>query len=82
LFKLNTEANPASANAEDSLSDGYLAVGKNDLALAAEEKCLELLPADNDAQFKAELEKHAQEKNRETQKRSEIKIKEDLRQRH
>jgi tetratricopeptide (TPR) repeat protein len=64
LFKLNTEANPDSANAEDSLSDGYLAVGKNDLALAAEEKCLELLPADptNDAHFKAQLEKHARER--------------------
>ena len=64
LFKLNTEAYPDSANAEDSLSDGYLAVGKNDLALAAEEKCLELLPTDttNNAQFRAQLEKHAQEK--------------------
>src|SRR5215472_6225093 len=60
LFKLNAEAYPSSANAQDSLSDGYLAVGKNDLALAAEEKCLELLPADtnNNAQFKAQLEKH------------------------
>jgi len=64
LFKLNTEAYPDSANAEDSLSDGYLAVGKNDLALAAEEKCLELLPTDttNNAQFKAQLEKHVHEK--------------------
>src|SRR5215467_12479815 len=63
LFKLNTEAYPASANAQDSLSDGYLAVGKNDLALAAEEKCLELLPADtNDARFKGRLEKAAREK--------------------
>ena len=63
LFKLNTEAYPASANAQDSLSDGYLAAGQNDLALAAEEKCLELLPGDkNDAQFKAQLEQHAKEK--------------------
>jgi len=63
LFKLNAEAYPSSANAQDSLSDGYLAVGKNDLALAAEEKCLELLPADtNNAQFKAQLEKAAREK--------------------
>jgi predicted TPR repeat methyltransferase len=46
LFTMNTEAYPASANAQDSLSDGYLAAGKNDLALAAEQKCLELLPAD------------------------------------
>ncbi|MBZ5686853.1 MAG: alpha/beta fold hydrolase [Acidobacteriia bacterium] len=63
LFKLNTEAYPASANAQDSLSDGYLAAGKNDLALAAEEKCLDLLPADtNDAQFKTQLEQAAKEK--------------------
>ena len=63
LFKLNTEAYPASANAQDSLSDGYLAAGQNDLALAAEKKCLELLPADkNDAQFKAQLEQQAKEK--------------------
>jgi len=63
LFKLNTEAYPASANAQDSLSDGYLAAGQNDLALAAEQKCLELLPADkNDAQFKTQLEQEAKEK--------------------
>jgi acetyl esterase/lipase len=63
LLKLNTEAYPASANAQDSLSDGFLAAGQNDLALAAEERCLELLPGDkNDAQFKAQLEQHAKEK--------------------
>ena len=63
LFKLNTEVYPASANAEDSLSDGYLAEGKNDLALAAEQKCVELLPGDSSgADFKAALEKAAQEK--------------------
>ena len=63
LFKLNTEAYPASANAQDSLSDGYLAAGQNELALAAEQKCLELLPADtSNAQFKAELDKQAREK--------------------
>ena len=63
LFKLNTEAYPQSANAEDSLSDGYLAAGKKDLALAAEEKCLELLPDDpGNADFKAQIEKVAKEK--------------------
>lgn len=63
LFKLNAEAFPASANAQDSLSDGYLAAGQNDLALSAEEKCLELLPGDrNDVQFKTQLEQHAKEK--------------------
>jgi tetratricopeptide (TPR) repeat protein len=63
LFKLNAEAYPASANAQDSLSDGYLAAGQNDLALAAEQKCVELLPADkNDAQFKTQLEQAAKAK--------------------
>jgi dienelactone hydrolase len=63
LFKLVTEAYPTSANAQDSLSDGYLALGQNDLALAAEQKCLELLPAyTNDPLFKAQLEKVAKEK--------------------
>jgi|SRR5579859_1818136 len=63
LLKLNTEAYPQSANAEDSLSDGYLAAGKKDLALAAEEKCVELLPGDpGNADFKGQLEKVAKEK--------------------
>jgi predicted TPR repeat methyltransferase len=63
LFTMNTEAYPASANAQDSLSDGYLAAGKNDLALAAEQRCLELLPADtNGAQFKTQLEQAAKDK--------------------
>jgi dienelactone hydrolase len=63
LFKLNAEAYPTSANTQDSLSDGYLAAGQNDLALVAEQKCLELLPADkNDAQFKARVEQVAKEK--------------------
>jgi dienelactone hydrolase len=63
LFKLNTEAYPESANAQDSLSDGYLAAGQNDLAVAAEQKCLELLPADkNDPDFKNRLEQAAKEK--------------------
>lgn len=63
LFKLVTEAYPASANAEDSLSDGYLAAGQKDLALAAEEKCLEMLPGDSgNAEFKTALRKQAEEK--------------------
>jgi tetratricopeptide (TPR) repeat protein len=63
LFKLNVEAFPTSANAEDSLADGYLAVGQNDLALAAERKCLELLPGDkiND-QFKSQIRQAAEQK--------------------
>jgi dienelactone hydrolase len=63
FFKLNTEVYPASANTQDSLSDGYLAAGQKELALAAEEKCVALLPGDkNGAEFKARLEKVAQEK--------------------
>ena len=63
LFKMVAEAYPASANAEDSLSDGYLAAGQKDLALAAEENCLELLPTDSaNAEFKAALRKQAEEK--------------------
>jgi len=63
LFKLVTEAYPASANAEDSLSDGYLAAGQKDLALAAEEKCMELIPGDpGNAELKTALRTHAEEK--------------------
>ena len=63
LFKLNTEAYPESANAQDSLSDGYLAAGQTDLALSAEQRCLDLLPADrNDPGFKAQLEGQAKQK--------------------
>ena len=63
LFKLNTEVYPASANAQDSLSDGYLAAGQKELALSTEEKCLQLLPGDRKvAEFRAQLEKVAQEK--------------------
>ncbi len=63
LFKLNVEANPTSANAQDSLADGYAARGQNDLALAAAQKCLELLPADTiDDQFKAVLRQAAEQK--------------------
>ena len=63
LFKLNAEAYPTSANAQDSLADGYMAVGRRDLALAAEKKCISLLPADpNDAEFKKQLEKAAEDK--------------------
>jgi tetratricopeptide (TPR) repeat protein len=63
LFKLNVEAYPTSANAHDSLADGYIARGQNDLALAAEEKCLELLPADTlNEEFRALLRRGAEQK--------------------
>jgi len=63
LFKLNVNAYPSSANAQDSLADGYAARGQAALALAAEQKCLDLLPADkiND-QFKAALRQAAEQK--------------------
>ena len=63
LFKLNVEAYPTSSNAQDSLADGYAARGQNDLALAAEQKCLELLPTDRiDDRFKAALRQAAEQK--------------------
>jgi len=63
LFELNVEVYPTSANAHDSLAEGYLARGQNDRALAAERKCLELLSADPaPADFKAGLKKVAEEK--------------------
>lgn len=63
LLKLNAEAYPESANTQDSLADAYLANGQKSEALAAEQKCLQLLPNDkaND-QFKAQLRQAAEEK--------------------
>jgi dienelactone hydrolase len=63
LFTVNVEAYPASANAQDSLGDAYLADGQTDRALAAARRCLELLPNDkaND-QFKAAVRASAEEK--------------------
>ena len=46
LMKLNALAYPESANAEDSLSDAYLADGQNELALAHARKALALLQSD------------------------------------
>jgi hypothetical protein len=46
LFKVNTVAYPASANAYDSLGDAYLAAGRNELALRASEKAIALLATD------------------------------------
>jgi dienelactone hydrolase len=46
LFKLNTEAYPASANAYDSLGDGYLADGQREQALEASRKAIEMLATD------------------------------------
>lgn len=46
IMKLNTTAYPASANAQDSLGDAYLAAGDNASALATATRTLELLDAD------------------------------------
>jgi hypothetical protein len=46
IFKLNVAAFPNSPNTYDSLSDGYIAAGKKDLALLNVKKALELLPSD------------------------------------
>jgi tetratricopeptide (TPR) repeat protein len=63
LFKLNTEANPASANTYDSLGDAYLANGQNDLALQAARKALELLAADTAPdEFKKAIRASAEQK--------------------
>ena len=44
LFKMNVDAYPASANAQDSLGDGYVADGQPALALQAAQKCLTMDP--------------------------------------
>jgi len=46
LFKLNVEAYPVSANAEDIPADGYPACGETDVALAADQKYPDLLRGD------------------------------------
>ena len=46
IMKLNAATYPASANAEDSLGDAYLAAGDTASALAAARRTLELLAAD------------------------------------
>nr|UXE46261.1 hypothetical protein Hi04_10k_c962_00038 [uncultured bacterium] len=64
LFKLNAEAHPNSANAQDSLADAYVVNGQPEEALAAEQKCLDLLPNDNSVsyEFKTQLRQTAEEK--------------------
>jgi dienelactone hydrolase len=63
LFKLNTEAYPASANTYDSLGDAYLADGQNDLALQAAQKAIELLPNDSAPdEFKKAIRASAEDK--------------------
>jgi hypothetical protein len=46
IMKLNATAYPASANAQDSLGDAYLAAGDNASALTTAKHTLQLLDAD------------------------------------
>ncbi|MBP1642343.1 MAG: hypothetical protein H6Q03_1012, partial [Acidobacteria bacterium] len=46
LFLLNVEAHPESANAHDSLSDGYLAAGDRERAREHAEKAIAALAGD------------------------------------
>ena len=46
VFQLNAWAHPGSANAQDSLADGYLAVGDNENAKRAVERAIVLTPTD------------------------------------
>jgi len=64
LLKLNAEVHPNSANAQDSLADAYVVNGQNGEALAAEQKCLDLLPNDNSIgyEFKVQLRQTAEQK--------------------
>lgn len=49
VFQLNVEGYPRSANAADSLSDGWLAAGDKDQALKYAQKALEMLDQDPNA---------------------------------
>ena len=46
IMKLNATSHPASANAQDSVGDAYLAAGDTASALAAAKRTLELFDAD------------------------------------
>jgi tetratricopeptide (TPR) repeat protein len=64
VFQLNVEAYPQSANACDSLSDGYVAIGDNAAAVKYARKALELLDNDPNAtpQFKRLVRESAEGK--------------------
>jgi Tfp pilus assembly protein PilF len=64
LFELNVEAHPESANAHDSLADGYLAAKDRGRAQAHARKALELLARDKNVSedFKKEIRKSAEAK--------------------
>jgi tetratricopeptide (TPR) repeat protein len=52
IFRLNVEQYPESANAWDSLGEGYLAAGDPERAIEAYEKSLELDPGNDNAREK------------------------------
>jgi hypothetical protein len=49
VFRLNAELYPSSANAFDSLGEGYLAAGRTDEAIAAYRKSLDIDPGNTNA---------------------------------
>ncbi|MFL5243815.1 MAG: chlorophyllase/cutinase-like alpha/beta fold protein [Gemmataceae bacterium] len=66
LFRLNADAHPASANAYDSLAEGYLAQGDRSSAAQAYEKVLEILATDKGSGRPEDaLRKNAKDKLRE-----------------
>ena len=69
VFQLNVEGYPRSANAYDSLSDGYLAMGNKEEALKYAQKTLEVLDKDPNAtpEFKQLLREGAEKKIKELQ---------------
>jgi dienelactone hydrolase len=64
VFQLNVEAYPRSANACDSLSDGYLAMGNKEEALKYAQKAIDLLDTDPNAtlEFKRLVREGAEKK--------------------
>src|SRR5262249_50613331 len=64
VFKFNIDAHPQSANAWDSLSDGYVADGQRDKAREASEKSLQLADSDTTVSddVRKEIRKSAQGK--------------------
>jgi tetratricopeptide (TPR) repeat protein len=69
---LNVEGYPRSANAYDSLSDGYLALGNKEEALKYAQKTLDVLDKDPDAtpELKRLLREGAEKKVKELQSAS------------
>ena len=64
VFRMNVEAYPQSANAYDSLSDGYLAMGNKEEALKYALKAIEMLDTDTNAtpEFKQLVRESAEKK--------------------